>query len=142
MGQGFFTVLPKIVSKVLEIPMEKVIYNNPDTSVVPDSGPTVASRSTMIVGRLFERAAILMKERYDKESEFDVAVEYEHPQGYDWNQDNFQGYAYLGYGWGVCAVEVEVDPCTAEVAIPDGINAIYFTYKGGGTAQLKDFTLE
>ena len=30
---------------------------------------------------------------------------------------------------------------TADVAIPDGINAIYFTYTGPGSAALKSFTL-
>ena len=30
---------------------------------------------------------------------------------------------------------------TADVAIPDGINALYFTYKGPGSAALRSFTL-
>ena len=30
---------------------------------------------------------------------------------------------------------------TADVAIPDGVNAIYFTYTGPGSAALKSFTL-
>ncbi|MCR5761116.1 MAG: xanthine dehydrogenase family protein molybdopterin-binding subunit [Sphaerochaetaceae bacterium] len=115
MGQGFHTILPKIAAHVLNLPLEKVIFKDPDTSRVPDSGPTAASRSTMIVGELVERAARLMKDRYDREEEFEVKTEYEHPEGYPWDQNTFQGYAYLGYGWGVCAVEVEVDPCTAEV---------------------------
>ncbi len=115
MGQGFHTILPKIAAYVLEIPLEKVIFLDPDTSRVPDSGPTAASRSTMIVGELVERAARLMKPRYDKEEDFIVETHYEHPDGYPWDQSTFQGYAYLGYGWGVCAVEVEVDPCTGEV---------------------------
>ncbi len=115
MGQGFHTILPKIAAYVLEIPLEKVIFLDPDTSRVPDSGPTAASRSTMIVGELVERAARLMKPRYDKEEDFTVETHYEHPEGFPWDQSTFQGYAYLGYGWGVCAVEVEVDPCTGEV---------------------------
>lgn len=115
MGQGFHTILPKIAAYNLGIPLEKVVFRNPDTSCVPDSGPTAASRSTMIVGELVERAAKLMKPRYSKEAEFQVETNYEHPQGFPWDQNTFQGYAYLGYGWGVCAVEVEVDPCTGEV---------------------------
>ncbi len=115
MGQGFHSIMPKIVSRVLEIPMEKVVFDDPNTDRVPDSGPTAASRSTMIVGYLAEKAANLMKPRYDKEEEFEVETNYEHPEGYPWDQASFQGYAYLGYGWGVCVVEVEVDPCTGEV---------------------------
>ncbi|MCQ2397816.1 MAG: xanthine dehydrogenase family protein molybdopterin-binding subunit [Sphaerochaetaceae bacterium] len=127
MGQGFHTILPKIAAHVLEIPIEKVVFEDPDTSRVPDSGPTAASRSTMIVGDLVEKAAKLMKDRYSKESEFEIETEYEHPEGYPWNQDTFQGYAYLGYGWGVCAVEVEVDPCTAEVAV----KGVWSSHDGG-----------
>ena len=115
MGQGFHTILVKIAAENLGIPVEKIVFKDPDTSRVPDSGPTAASRSTMVVGELVERAAKLMKARYDSEEEFEVETGYEHPEGYPWDQTNFQGYAYLGYGWGVCAVEVEVDPCTAEV---------------------------
>ncbi len=62
MGQGAFTTLRKIAAGVLEIPVERVIYNNPDTDLVPDSGPTVASRTIMIVGGLIARAALQLKE--------------------------------------------------------------------------------
>jgi xanthine dehydrogenase molybdopterin-binding subunit B len=57
MGQGIFTTLSKIVAKELDLPYEEVFYPYPDTKEVPDSGPTVASRTTMIVGKLLERAA-------------------------------------------------------------------------------------
>ena len=55
MGQGFQTSLRKIAANTLELPIENIDYDNPDTSKVVDSGPTAASRSTMIVGRLVER---------------------------------------------------------------------------------------
>ena len=116
MGQGFQTTLRKIAAAVLEIPMENVDYPNPDTSVVPDSGPTAASRSTMIVGRLIERCAVEMKERWG-EGDFSVEKEYEHPDGHPWDQSTFRGDAYLGYGWGACCVELEVDKRTNEVKV-------------------------
>ena len=31
---------------------------------------------------------------------------------------------------------------TAGISIPDGINALYFTYKGPGSAALRSFTLK
>ncbi len=127
MGQGFHTILPKIAAYTLGIPVEKIIFKDPDTSRVPDSGPTAASRSTMIVGELVEKAASLMKERYSEEAEFEVETNYEHPEGFPWDQSTFQGYAYLGYGWGVCVVEVEVDPCTGEVTT----NGIWSSHDAG-----------
>lgn len=68
----------------------------------------------MVVGRLVERAAQEMKERWS-EGDFTTEVEYEHPDGYPWDQATFRGDAYLGYGWGVACVEVEVDKLTNEV---------------------------
>lgn len=114
MGQGFKTTLRKICAATLGIDMAQVEYNDPDTSKVVDSGPTAASRSTMVVGRLVERAALEMKERWN-EGDFTTEVEYEHPDGYPWDQATFRGDAYLGYGWGVACVEVEVDKLTNEV---------------------------
>lgn len=116
MGQGFQTILRKIAAAVLGIPIEDVDYPNPDTSKVPDSGPTAASRSTMIVGKLIERCALEMKERWD-EGDFSVEKEYEHPDGHPWDQSVFRGDAYLGYGWGACCVELEVDRLTNEVKV-------------------------
>ena len=100
MGQGFQTSLRKIAANTLQLPIENIEYNNPDTSKVVDSGPTAASRSTMIVGKLVERAAEEMKRRWD-EGDITTEVEYEHPEGYPWDQSTFRGDAYLGWGWGV-----------------------------------------
>ncbi|MCK4303013.1 MAG: xanthine dehydrogenase family protein [Candidatus Eisenbacteria sp.] len=52
MGQGASTVLPMIAAQALGLPLELFSHPHPDTSRVPDSGPTVASRTTMMVGRI------------------------------------------------------------------------------------------
>lgn len=114
MGQGFKTSLRKICAATLGVSIDQIEYLDPDTSKAVDSGPTAASRSTMVVGRLVERAAQEMKERWS-EGDFTTEVEYEHPDGYPWDQTTFRGDAYLGYGWGVACVEVEVDKLTNEV---------------------------
>ena len=114
MGQGFKTSLRKICAATLGVSIDQIEYLDPDTSKVVDSGPTAASRSTMVVGRLVERATQEMKERWS-EGDFTTEVEYEHPDGYPWDQATFRGDAYLGYGWGVACVEVEVDKLTNEV---------------------------
>ncbi len=49
-GQGMTTVLSQIVADQLGIPLEWVSMIPTDTSRVPDSGPTVASRSTTMSG--------------------------------------------------------------------------------------------
>jgi CO/xanthine dehydrogenase Mo-binding subunit len=64
-GQGTRTMLAQIVADALEIPSEQVDVAPPDTSVVPDSGPTVASRTCMVVGGLLERCARRMRERLE-----------------------------------------------------------------------------
>ena len=57
MGQGAATVLPMLAVETLGIPLSQVEYALPDTSIVPDSGPTVASRTTMFVGQVVQEAS-------------------------------------------------------------------------------------
>jgi CO/xanthine dehydrogenase Mo-binding subunit len=57
MGQGCAAVFPQIVAASAGVGSEDLVFAEPDTGTVPDSGPTVASRTTMIVGSLLARAA-------------------------------------------------------------------------------------
>ncbi len=56
-GQGTNTILAQVCAQTLRIPYDEVLIQQPDTSIVPNSGPTVASRTAMIVGKLIERAS-------------------------------------------------------------------------------------
>ncbi len=56
-GQGIHTGFVHIVSKVLGTSPDRVSVVMPDTDVVPDSGPTVASRSTVFGGKAILLAA-------------------------------------------------------------------------------------
>ncbi len=56
-GQGTLTVFEMIGSDALGVPRACVHMSLPDTRMVPDSGPTVASRTVMVVGELVARAA-------------------------------------------------------------------------------------
>ncbi|WMJ79757.1 xanthine dehydrogenase family protein molybdopterin-binding subunit [Clostridium sp. MB40-C1] len=117
MGQGVQTALRKIVAQVLEIPVERTIHENPDTDRVPDSGPTVASRTTMVVGKLLYDAAIKLKERWNESDRVEVMTQYKHPEGFSWDDANFIGDAYNSYSWGANVVELEVDPITYETTL-------------------------
>ena len=57
MGQGTLTIMPQIVADGLGCALEHVRMPLPDTKYVPDSGPTVASRSAMVVGGTLYGAA-------------------------------------------------------------------------------------
>lgn len=109
MGQGLKTTFSKIVAKILEIPYEQIIIVNPDTDRVPNSGPTVASRSLMIVGKLLERAAIRMKKEWVSGKEIEIIENYQHPDMIPWDIETFQGDAYPTYSYGLNIVEVETD---------------------------------
>lgn len=124
MGQGAFTALRKIAAAVLEIPVERVIYNNPDTDLVPDSGPTVASRTVMVVGGLIARAALRLKEQWKDGEEILVEERYRQPEYVKWDDEKLKGDAYPAYSWGVNVAEVEVDPVTYEVDMK-GLWAVY-----------------
>jgi len=67
MGQGEQTAFRKMLSDALEIEMDDVLISEVNTDKVPDSGPTVASRSTMIVGELIVRSANEMVEKLTAE---------------------------------------------------------------------------
>jgi CO/xanthine dehydrogenase Mo-binding subunit len=56
-GQGTRTIFCQIVADELGINYDDVEIEEPDTSRVPDSGPTVASRTCMVVGRVIQLAA-------------------------------------------------------------------------------------
>lgn len=116
-GQGLKTTFSKIVAKVLDIPLSQIKVVNPDTDRVPNSGPTVASRSLMVVGKLLERAAIRLKNDY-KPGEYQLIEErYVHPDMIPWDINTFTGDAYPTYSWGVNVVEVEVDTLLAETKL-------------------------
>ena len=116
MGQGVKTSFRKLVAHILDIDIERVIFDNPDTDFVPDSGPTVASRTMMIVGGIVARAAKEVKERFNEES-FTVLKQYEQPEYIKYDEATFKGDAYPAYSWGVNVVEVEVDKDTYQVNV-------------------------
>lgn len=57
MGQGAKTVLAQITAQALNAPYDMIYVLDPDTSRVPDSGPTVASRTTFMSGNAILKAA-------------------------------------------------------------------------------------
>ncbi|MEH7548763.1 xanthine dehydrogenase family protein molybdopterin-binding subunit [Neobacillus vireti] len=127
MGQGIYTTLSKIVAKELDLPFDRVIYPIPDTKEVPDSGPTVASRTTMIVGKLLERAAQKLKAHWQTGVEQEVVENYVHREMIPWDEKTFTGDAYPAYSWGVNIVEVEVDRLTGNVKL----GKVYANYEVG-----------
>lgn len=57
MGQGLLTVLTQIASDTLGVDPDTIHINPVDTSIVPDSGPSVASRTTLMTGNAIVDAA-------------------------------------------------------------------------------------
>jgi CO/xanthine dehydrogenase Mo-binding subunit len=61
MGQGAQTQMAQIAAEVLGISMARIRFLNTNTSRVPDSGPTVASRATIMGGSAAKKAAEAVK---------------------------------------------------------------------------------
>ncbi|HUK34465.1 MAG TPA: molybdopterin cofactor-binding domain-containing protein, partial [Vicinamibacterales bacterium] len=123
-GQGTRTMLAQIVADTLRVPYDDVQVNAADTGEVPDSGPTVASRTCMIVGRILQRAAEELRARLGglspreyvrKNGDVIVTKQYERPSGMLWDEDLYRGDAYGSFGWACDVVEVDVDPVTWQV---------------------------
>ncbi len=122
-GQGTNTVLAQIAAETCGLSPDLVEIHQPDTAAVPNSGPTVASRTTMIVGKLVERASEEMKKRLGAPTDFAAAarqyiaehgelkltVRYEPASDIRWDDEKYRGEAYSGYAWSCDVAEVEVD---------------------------------
>jgi CO/xanthine dehydrogenase Mo-binding subunit len=123
-GQGTRTMLAQIVADTLGVPYDAVEVNAADTAQVPDSGPTVASRTCMVVGRILERCAkdmrahlgrLTPRQYLRKHGPLVVTKQYERPPDMQWDEERYRGDAYGSYGWACDVVELEVDRDTWEV---------------------------
>jgi CO/xanthine dehydrogenase Mo-binding subunit len=142
MGQGTNTVFAQIAAETLDLDYAQIEILQPDTALVPNSGPTVASRTTMIVGKLVESAARSLKQSLIESGllkpgypakDFAAAcrnyirkfgplkslVKYQHPRDLHWDDQRYQGDAYGAYAWAAYVAEVSVDTRTAEVRVDD-----------------------
>lgn len=63
MGQGFSTVAAQMAAEVLGIPFTDVLVEFSDTAKTPDSGPTVGSRSAVMVGNAIVDGCSKLRER-------------------------------------------------------------------------------
>jgi CO/xanthine dehydrogenase Mo-binding subunit len=141
-GQGTNTVLSQIAAESLGVSYENVSMAQPDTQEVPNSGPTVASRTAMVVGKLVHSAAQgisqtlissnLLREGYSAD-EFRAACQqyvathgqfrcwsrYDPPTDIFWDDEKYRGEAYAAFAWAVYIAEVTVDLTTYSVSVDD-----------------------
>ncbi len=82
MGQGQQTAFRKILADALNIDHEQVILAPVSTDLVPNSGPTVASRTTMVVGSLIADIGQQIIERLTDELQKEYGVPFEYRTGY------------------------------------------------------------
>jgi CO/xanthine dehydrogenase Mo-binding subunit len=135
-GQGTNTILAQVCAQALRLPYDDVLVAQPDTARVPNSGPTVASRTAMIVGKLVERASQSLcaalvssglphdytpeqfksaaRQYVTTHGTLSASARYELPPGTQifWDDDQYKGDAYPTYAWAVYVAEVAVDTRT------------------------------
>ncbi len=128
-GQGTRTIFAQIVADALALTYDDVDIEEADTSLVPDSGPTVASRTCMVVGGLLHRACKEIKQRVPKGTSLAAwaalaplearrsLMQYTPPPEIVWDEATYRGDAYAAYGWGANVAEVEVDLDTGETTV-------------------------
>ncbi len=141
-GQGTNTIFSQIAADALGVDADLIDVAQPDTSLVPNSGPTVASRTCMIVGKLVESAVLglkqtligsgLLTDQYSS-AEFQEACrayvmqfgqlkslsKYQPPPNVNWDDEKYQGDAYGTYAWAIYVAEVSVDLLTYEAHVQD-----------------------
>ncbi len=131
-GQGTNTILCQVAADTLRLPYEYIDICQPDTQRVPNSGPTVASRTAMIVGKLVERAAAkLLQQLRDfarlpaqhsledfrtaaarhmaEHGHLAASAHYEPVTPVHWDDELYRGDAYPAYAWAMYVAEVAVD---------------------------------
>ncbi|MGZ3697470.1 MAG: xanthine dehydrogenase family protein molybdopterin-binding subunit [Bdellovibrionota bacterium] len=142
-GQGTNTVFAQIAGDALSVDYDTIVVAQPDTKFVPNSGPTVASRTTMVVGKLVESAAIGLKQTLvgaklipetgytseqfraacrtyvERHGELKSFSQYKQPPNIWWDDEKYQGDAYGAYAWAVYVAEVSVDTVTYETRVDD-----------------------
>ena len=141
-GQGTKTVLSQIAAETLGLRYEDVDVAPADTMEVPNSGPTVASRTVMVVGKLVHSAAVgikqtlkqcgLLGDSYSPEEfraacrnyrashgEFRSWARYEAPPGIFWDDQKYCGEAYAAFAWAVYIAAVTVDLTAYSVSVDD-----------------------
>jgi CO/xanthine dehydrogenase Mo-binding subunit len=146
-GQGAITMFTQICAASLEVDPALVFVIDPSTANVPDSGPTVASRTCMVVGGVVERASRAVKAKVlawatengiatrdvaaaaikmiqATKQEVAETIQYEPPPGIAWDDATYSGSAYPVYGWAACLVDVSVDLDSYEVAIDRCVQAV------------------
>jgi CO/xanthine dehydrogenase Mo-binding subunit len=139
-GQGTNTILCQVAAQTLRLPYDQILIAQPDTGHVPNSGPTVASRTAMIVGKLVERAAQSLcatlvtsgdlphdytPEDFRRAAQLYLArhgalkseARYESPEGIFWDDETYSGEAYPAYAWAVYVAEVAVDTSTYSATV-------------------------
>lgn len=141
-GQGTNTIFSQIAAEALGVDFDDIEIVQPDTGRVPNSGPTVASRTSMVVGKLVESAVIglkqtligsgLLSEGYTP-ADFRAACReyvarygplkssatYQPPPNIYWDDEKYQGDAYGAYAWAVYVAEVSYDELTYEARVED-----------------------
>lgn len=141
-GQGTNTIFAQIVADAIHLPYEMIEVAQPDTHNVPNSGPTVASRTAMVVGKLVQTAAISLKQTLVQEAglveeytpeQFAQAIkrylkenprlrrysQYQQPAHIVWSDETYKGDAYAAYGWAIYVAQVAFDTRTYEVKVED-----------------------
>jgi CO/xanthine dehydrogenase Mo-binding subunit len=139
MGQGTKTIFPQLVANALGVPYEAVELAPQDTAFVPDSGPTVASRTAMVVGGLLIKAAQRLRTEVEASTDGTFAATYrdyarshgplrvdqqfEPYPGVGFDDATYRGDAYPAFGWAACVASVDVDLDTGEVFVRDVVAA-------------------
>ena len=145
-GQGAQTVFTQLAANELNVELRWIVICAADSSRVPDSGPTVASRTCMIVGGLVQRAACEVREELqrfairrrlsttdvsrlaqiyaEENGELEKVVSFEPNPHRKWDANSFTGDAYPCFGWAACLTDVAVDLDTYEVTVERLIHAV------------------
>ena len=110
-GSGSAGLCRKRVAAILGLSADAVYLQKDPSPADFDSGPSSHGRNASVILDLVEAACgLIQKKRFRTPLPISVTKTTAPPRKFRWNDEAFEGNPFPRFSYGVCAVEVELDP--------------------------------
>ncbi len=117
-----------LAAEILTVEPDHVTFNQPDSTVMSDSGPLFLSRHVAVITRALESCCdAVAKKRFRTSLPIEATRSYRLPRSQRWDDESFQGRPFIEQAYGAAVVEVDVDPMTLDVRV----RSIWMSIDGG-----------
>ena len=113
---GTPALLKLTAAEILGLKPEQISITPADTSLVPDSGPSMMSRNISVIRRLIQSGCqTIQKKRFRSPLPLEINKKYRKPAKQLWDSESFTGTPFTQLSWAATVAEVEIDPVSLEI---------------------------